>query len=83
MTRQEAIERWTPLVRGLCAAQEEICHEWLPRLRAVEGKPKEEVVAVLDEYYTAIATQIASHLTDEELATAERPPQWMEGHSSD
>ena len=68
MTREQAIKRWTGIVEAVCRAQGEISNELAPRLTAAGKKPKEEIVAVAQEYYVAIATQVISHVTDENLA---------------
>jgi hypothetical protein len=66
--REQEIKRWTYIAEAVCRAQTEICEEWTQRLTAVGKKPKEDVVAETQEYYAAIATQVVSHVTDEDLA---------------
>ena len=67
MTREQAINRWKEIVETVFWAEEAIAKEWDERLRAAPTKSKEEQRKFVDEYCEAIATEIVSRTTDEEL----------------
>jgi uncharacterized protein YoaH (UPF0181 family) len=71
MTRQEAIERWKNIASTVFWAEEAISKEWNERLHAAPSMTHEEQQQFADEYMTAIATEIVSKTTDEELASIE------------
>ena len=71
MTRQEAIERWENIASTVFWAEEAISKEWNERLHAAPSMTHEEQQHFADEYMTAIATEIVSKTTDEELASIE------------
>ena len=71
MTRQEAIERWKFIVNSVFWAEEAISEEWDERLHAAPSMTREEQQQFADEYMTAIATEIVSKTSDEELAAME------------
>ena len=71
MTRQELIERWKFIAKTVFIAEEAISKEWNERLHAAPSMTKEEQHQFVDEYMTAIATEIVSKTSDEELAEIE------------
>lgn len=71
MTRQEAIERWKNIASTVFWAEEAIAQEWDERLHAAPSMTNEDQQQFADEYMTAIATEIVSKTTDEELASME------------
>ena len=71
MTRQEAIERWKDIAKTVFFAEEAISKEWNERLHAALSMTNEEQKQFIDEYMTAIATEIVSKTSDEELAEME------------
>lgn len=71
MTRQEAIERWKSIAKTVFMAEEAIIKEWDERLHAASSMTNEEQHQFIDEYMTAIATEIVSATSDEELAEIE------------
>ena len=71
MTRQEAIERWKSIAEAVSWAEEAIGNEWYDRLKAAPSMTREEKQQLADEYLTAIATEIVSHTSDEQLAEME------------
>ena len=71
MTRQEAIERWKFIANCVFWAEEAISEEWDERLHAAPSMTREEQQQFADEYMTAIATEIVSKTSDEELAAME------------
>ena len=68
MTRQEAINRWKDIVSTVFWAEEAIAKEWDTKLKAAPNMSKEEQQKFADGYCEAIATEIVSRSTDEELA---------------
>lgn len=71
MTRQEAIGRWKYIAKTVFWAEEAISEEWDERLHAAPSMTREEQQQFADEYMTAIATEIVSKTSDEELAAME------------
>lgn len=71
MTREEAIEHWKPIVRCVFAAANAINDEWYDKLRSAIKKPQEEKEKIVDEYRTAIAIEILSRTSDNELKEME------------
>ena len=71
MIRQEAIERWKSIAKTVFIAEEAISKEWDERLHAAPSMTNEEQHQFIDEYMTAIATEIVSATSDEELAEME------------
>lgn len=71
MTRQEAIERWKSIAKTVFMAEAAISKEWDERLYAAPSMTNEEQQQFIDEYMTAIATEIVSKTSDEELAEME------------
>ena len=71
MTREEAIERWKQIAASVFWAEEAIAQEWDDRLHAAPSMTHEEQQQFADEYMTAIATEIVSKTSDEELAAME------------
>lgn len=68
MTRQEAINRWKDIVSTVFWAEEAISKEWDARLKTAPKSTKDEQMKFADEYCTALATEIISRTSDEELA---------------
>ena len=68
MTREKAIERWSDIASTVFWAQENISEEWYERLKAAHTMTKEEQHQLADQYCKAIAAEIVSKTTDEELA---------------
>ena len=71
MTRQEAIDRWKDLAETVFWAEEAISKEWDERLHAAPSMTREEQQQFAQEYLTAIANEIVSKTSDEELAAME------------
>lgn len=71
MTRQEAIEHLKDIAKIVFFAEEAISKEWNERLHAALSMTNEEQKQFIDEYMTAIATEIVSKTSDEELAEME------------
>ena len=71
MTRQEAIKRWAFIASRVFWAEEAISKEWNERLHAAPSMTREEQQQFAQEYLTAIATEIVSRTSDEELAAME------------
>ena len=68
MTREEAIERWSHIASTVFWAENNISEAWDARLRAAPGMTKEEQHLLADQYCKAIAAEIVSKTTDEELS---------------
>ena len=68
MTREQAIERWSTIASTVFWAEEKISKEWHQRLKEAPNLSKEEQHKLADEYCQAIAAEIVSKTTDEELA---------------
>ena len=68
MTRKKAIDRWKDIVSTVFWAEEAIAKEWDAKLKAAPNMSKEEQQQFADGYCEAIATEIVSRSTDEELA---------------
>ena len=68
MTRQEAIDRWKDIAETVFWAEDSLRPEWEERLRAVPTMTKINKQRFAKEYLTAIATEIVSRTSDEELA---------------
>lgn len=67
MTREEAIEHWKPIIRCVFAAANAINDEWYDKLHDSIKKSQEEKEKIADEYRTALAAEIVSRTSDEEL----------------
>ena len=67
LTRTEAIQRWKDVANAVFWAEEAIAKEWNERLHAAPSMTSDEKQKFSDEYMTAIATEIVSHTTDEQL----------------
>lgn len=66
MTRQESIDRWKTIAEAVFAAEHAIIGQWRERLE-VAAKDDREAERMKDLYLTAIATEILSRTTDDEL----------------
>ena len=71
MTRDEAINRWSDIAETVFWAEEKIAKEWDGKLKAMVGKSPKECEAFAHDYCRAIATEIVSKTSDEELAAIE------------
>lgn len=71
MTREEAINRWADITEAVFWAEERIAMEWDAKLKEAVNKPKDEQYALSKEYCRAVATEIVSKISDEELAELE------------
>ena len=71
MTRQEVIERWKDIISTVFWAEEAISKEWDERLHAAPSMNREEQQKFAQDYLTAIANEIVSKTSDEELAAME------------
>ena len=68
MTREQAIERWSTIASTVFWAEENISEEWHERLKIAPQLTKDEQHELADQYCKAIAAEIVSKTTDEELA---------------
>ena len=68
MNREQAIERWKDIVSTVFWAEEAIAKEWDAKLKAAPNMNREEQQKFADSYCEAIASEIVSRTTDEELA---------------
>lgn len=68
MTRQQAISRWKDIASAVFWAEENLSKEWNNRLKEAPSLDKEKQHQLADAYLQAIATEIVSKTTDEELA---------------
>ena len=71
MTRQEAINRWKELVMVIFRAEENIAKEWDKKLKAAPKLNSEEQIKFAEDYCRAVATEIVSRTTDEQLEKLE------------
>ena len=71
MIRQEVIDGWKSIAKTVFMAEAAISKEWDERLYAAPSMTNEEQHQFVDEYMTAIATEIVSATSDEELAEIE------------
>ena len=71
MTRSEAISRWKDIVLTVFWAEEAISKEWNDRLKAAPTMSKEEQQKFADAYCEAVAVEIVSRTSDEELSEME------------
>ena len=67
MTREEAIQHWKPIVHAVLSVENDLDDEWLPKIKDAKGKSSKEQIRLVDEYLTAIATEIVSRTSDKEL----------------
>lgn len=65
--RTEAIDRWKLIISTVFAALASISNDWEFRLRAAKHLGKKEREKISQEYIMAIAEEIVSHTTDEEI----------------
>lgn len=71
MTREEAINRWADITETVFWAEERIAKEWDVKLKEAVNKSKDEQYTFAKEYCRAVATEIVSKTSDEELAELE------------
>ena len=67
MTRNEAIEHWKPIIQAAFAAENAVIDQWKAKLKEAKKMTNEKQVKVIDEYLTAVATEIVSKMSDEDL----------------
>ena len=72
MTREEAINRWADIAEIVFWAEECIAKEWDAKLKEAVNKPKDEQYTCPKEYCRAVATEIVSKTSDEELTDLEK-----------
>lgn len=68
MTRNETIKRWKDIVRSVFQAESQLFEVWNPQLREAKKMNEQERAHIADRYLEAIATEIVSRTSDEELA---------------
>lgn len=68
-TRNEYIENWADIIRTVFAAEGNLKNRdaWVQRLRYARNLPEEDKQRVCDDYVMALATEIVSRTSDEEL----------------
>lgn len=71
MTRTEAINRWKDIVETVFWAEEAIAKEWDTKLKAAPNMSKDEQQKFAKAYCEAIAVEILSKTTDDELEKLE------------
>lgn len=71
MTREEAINRWSDIAETVFWAEERIAKQWDSVLRSAKSMTKEGRHELAREYCRAIATEVVSRTSDEELAAME------------
>ena len=67
MTRQQASEHWKPIIKAVFVAEESISDAWQQKLKEAANLPPDEQIRFLDEYLAAVAEEILSKTTDEEI----------------
>ena len=68
MTRQEMIERWKSIINTVFYAEAKLQEVWFPQLNEAKTMNEKERAHIADRYLEAIATEIVSGTSDEELA---------------
>lgn len=71
MNRKQAIERWEQIIPTVFMAENAIKEKWIGRLQAAKDMSAQERHDLSDAYVHAIAVEIVSGTTDEELAEIE------------
>ena len=71
MTRQQAIDHWKAIIPAVFRAEDKLQGQWRARLSAAKEMPSDERTRLAEEYVTALATEIVSQTTDEELKNME------------
>lgn len=71
MTRSEAINRWKDIVSTVFWAEDDISKEWHQKLKEATKKSLKEQHAIADAYCEAVAVEIVSRTSDEELSEME------------
>ena len=67
MTRQEAIDRWKDIAYAVFYAEERIAKDWDKKLHEATNLNREEQIKFVGEYCEAIANEIVSNTSDEQL----------------
>lgn len=67
MTRKQAIKHWKPIIKAVFVAEESISDAWQQKLKEAANLPPDEQIRFLDEYLAAVAEEILSKTTDEEI----------------
>ena len=65
---QEELEHWKDIAKAVFAAENAVIDQWQPKLKAAKKMTDEEQIKVIDEYLTAVATEIVSKTSDEQLS---------------
>lgn len=68
MTREATIESLAQIASAVFWAEDRLAPEWQQRLQDADKLPKAQKQKLAEEYCLAIATEIASRTSDEELA---------------
>lgn len=68
MTREEAVTEYMNVVSAVFKAEKALHDKWNPRLAEAKFHSKQEQEKVAQDYLYAIAEEIVSKTTDEELA---------------
>ena len=67
MTRNDLIDRWKTIAECVFSAEHAIIDQWRDKMKEAAKKGNDEVERMKDLYLTAIATEILSRTSDEEL----------------
>lgn len=65
--KTEVIDKWKLIISAVFEAEAAISEDWEFKLKAAKHLGKEEREKISQEYITAIAEEIVSHTTDEEI----------------
>ncbi len=68
MTRQEMIERWKAIISTVFWAEANVHDVWYPQLQEAKNMNEAERAHIADRYLEALAKEILSRTSDEELA---------------
>lgn len=68
MTRQESIKQWKNIVTAVVHASAKLKDVWEPQFRDAQQMNEQERAHIADRYLEAVATEIVSESTNEELA---------------
>lgn len=68
MTREETIKSLAQIANAVFWAENRLAPAWKQRLKEADKLPKAQKRKLAEEYCLAIATEIASRTSDEELA---------------
>lgn len=68
MTRAQVIDRWAGIVKCVFAAELAIKPQWKESLERAKGMSDEDKVKIAKAYCDAVAAEIVSKTSDEQLA---------------